>query len=47
MNSWSELGVGELDDFGYGVSTGWVSIEEGRTFIRQFETPHFVVDHHR
>lgn len=44
MNSWAELGVGELDDFGYGVSTGWVSIEDGRTFIRQFETPHFVVN---
>ena len=44
MKSWAELGVGELDDFGYGVSTGWVAIEDGRTFIRQFETPHFVVN---
>ena len=44
MGSWAEVGVGELDDSGYGVSTGWLAVEDGRTFIRQFETPHFMVN---
>ena len=43
MNSWAELGLGELDDFKFGVNRGWVPGEVPGSLERRYETPHFVV----
>jgi hypothetical protein len=42
MSSWVDLGVGELDDFDFGINRGWVR-EHAAHLSRRFETPRFIV----
>ena len=44
MDSWADLGLGELDDFQYGVSKGWIPLADAPGFTRTFETEHFIVN---
>jgi len=42
MKNWTELGLGELDDYNFGLNGGWVPAGEGPGYERRFETPNFV-----
>jgi hypothetical protein len=42
MSGWVDLGVGELNDFDFGINRGWVR-EHAAHLSRRFEIPHFTV----
>ena len=44
MNSWAELGLGELDDLQYGVTKDWIPFNTGPGFSKTLATQHFVVN---
>jgi hypothetical protein len=43
MVTWAEIGLEQLDDFNFGINTGWVHVGDGYGYQRRFETPNFVV----
>lgn len=43
MSSWVDIGLTELDDFGFGINAGWSLVKNGHAH-RTFETPHFTAE---